>query len=238
MTQVKKDKNIEKTDGLSEQQVSDFLFNNPDFLEDNPEILKSMKIPSRWGGDGVADMQKFMLEQLRGEIDNLRECAQDVIETSRTNMSVQTRTHTAVLALLFATDVNQLTNVIIEDFPLLLDVDVAILGFETNDTSEVEQKIANAMIYSSGTVDQLIGHDQDILLMQNVTDDGKIFGEGAGLVHSAALARLRPGRHMPTGMLALGARNSAFQPSQGTELISFLARVLERSIDLCLATKK
>ena len=74
--------------------------------------------------------------------------------------------------------------------------------------------------------------------MQNVTDDGKIFGEGAGLVHSAALARLRPGRHMSTGMLALGARNSAFQPSQGTELISFLARVLERCIDLCLAKKK
>ncbi|MBT6407241.1 MAG: DUF484 family protein, partial [Rhodospirillaceae bacterium] len=98
----KNDASVEDTDALTDDKITEYLANNPDFLARNPEIVKSLTAPSRWDGDGVADMQKFMLEQLRGEIDNLRDCAQDVIETSRTNMSIQTRVHTAVLALLSA----------------------------------------------------------------------------------------------------------------------------------------
>jgi uncharacterized protein YigA (DUF484 family) len=235
MTGLNNDAASENTDELSDEQVSNFLSKHPNFLEENPETLQSMMVPSRWSGDGVADMQKFMLEQLRGEIDNLRDCAQDVIETSRTNMSVQTRTHTAVLALLSAPNFNQLISVISEDFPLLLDIDVSIIGFEPANSPDTELQNDAVTGYLPGDVNRLIGPDQDVVLMQNVNDDGSLFGEGAGLVHSAALARLRPGRRTPTGLLALGARGSAFYPGQGTELIGFLARVLERCIDRCLA---
>ena len=235
MTGSNNDAASKKPDELSGEQVSNFLSNNPNFFKDNPDALQSIEIPSRWSGDGVADMQKFMLEQLRGEINNLRDCAQDVIETSRTNMSIQTRTHTAVLALLSASNFSQLISVISEDFPLLLDIHVAIIGFEPANSPETELLNDAVTCYLPGDVDRLIGSDQDVLLMQNVNDDGSLFGEGAGLVHSAALARLRPGRRRPTGLLALGARGSAFYPGQGTELIGFLARVLERCIDRCLA---
>ena len=98
MTGSKDDSASKKELELTNEQVSNFLSNHPNFFQENPDTLQSIMIPSRWSGDGVADMQRFMLEQLRGEIDNIRDCAQDVIETSRTNMSVQTRTHTAVLA--------------------------------------------------------------------------------------------------------------------------------------------
>jgi uncharacterized protein YigA (DUF484 family) len=235
MTGSNNDAASEKPDELSSEQVSNFLSNNPKFFEENPDTLQSLEIPSRWTGDGVADMQKFMLEQLRGEIDNLRDCAQDVIETSRTNMSVQTRTHTAVLALLSASNFNQLISVIIEDFPLLLDIHVSIIGFEPASSSDTELQNDAVTCYLPGDVDQLTGQDEDVVLMQNVKDDGSLFGEGAGLVHSAALARLRPGLQTPMGLLALGARGSAFYPGQGTELIGFLARVIERCIDRCLA---
>jgi len=236
MTGSNNDAASEKYDELSSQQVSNFLSNNPKFFKENPDTLQSMEIPSRWSGDGVVDMQKFMLEQLRGEIDNLRDCTQDVIETSRTNMSVQTRTHTAALALLSASNFNQLISVISEDFPLLLDIHVAKIGFEPASSPETEIQSDAVTCYLPGDVDQLTGPDQDVVLMQNVNDDGSLFGEEAGLVHSAALARLRPGLRTPTGLLALGAKGSAFYPGQGTELIGFLARVLERCIDRCLTS--
>ncbi len=222
---------------LSEDQVSDFLSDHPDFLARNPDILKSMIAPSRWSGDGVADMQQFMLEQLRGEIDNLRDCAQDVIETSRTNMSVQTRTHTAVLAMLSATNFEQLSRVIAEDFPLLLDIDVAVIGFEPANSPGIDMNSPVIRKFNPGDVERILGPDQDVALARDVADDGFIFGEGAGLVHSAALARLRPGHRSPAGLLALGSRGSTFYPGQGTELIGFLARVLERCIDRWLVTK-
>jgi uncharacterized protein YigA (DUF484 family) len=234
MTGPKNDAASEKPSELSGEQVSNFLSNNPNFFEENPDTLKSIEVPSRWSGDGVVDMQKFMLEQLRGEIDNLRDCTQDVIETSRTNMSIQTRTHTAVLALLSASNFNQLISVVSEDFPLLLDIHVAKIGFEPANSPETEIQSDAVTRYLPGDVDQLTGPDQDVVLMQNVNDDGSLFGEEAVLIHSAALARLRPGLRTPTGLLALGAKGSAFYPGQGTELIGFLARVLERCIDRCL----
>ena len=89
-------------EGLGEDRVGAYLLEHPDFLVRHPHVLKAMTVPSRASGDGVVDMQHFMLERLREEIGDLRDCAQDVIETSRYNMSVQTRTHAAVLALLAA----------------------------------------------------------------------------------------------------------------------------------------
>ena len=222
---------------LSEEQIGEFLADNPDYLARNPDILKTMMAPARWSGDGVADMQQFMLEQLRGEIDNLRDCAQDVIETSRTNMSIQTRTHTAVLALLSASNFDQLVRVISEDFPLLLDIDVVTVGFEPANAPGTVLMSTGVNRFLPGDVDRHLGPDQDVVLMRDVDDDGELFGEGAGLVHSAALARIRPGHRTPTGLIALGSRGSAFYPGQGTELIGFLARVLERCMDKCLATK-
>ena len=227
--------------GLNDEQVGDFLTENPDFLARNPEVLKSMIAPSRWNGEGdgsgsgIADMQQFMLEQLRGEVDNLRDCAQDVIETSRTNMSIQMRTHTAVLALLSANSFEQMLRVIDDDFSLLLDIDVAVVGFEP--TVDAANPFAAGNIASSvrqfakGDVDLFIGQEQDVALVRDMDDDGTIFGEGAGLAQSAAIARIRPGHHSPMGLLALGSRGSVFYPGQGTEMIGFLARVLERCID-------
>ena len=219
------------------ERVAEYLRRHPDFLARHPKILDGLTPPAQYSGDGVVDMQQFMLEQLRGEIDNLRDCAQDVIETSRTNMSIQTRTHTAVLALLSATNFNQLIRVISEDFPLLLDIDVTKIGFEPANTPGTELMSSGVIRFLPGDVERHLGPDQDVLLMRDVADDGGLFGEGAGLVHSAALARLRPGHQTPPGLLALGSRGSAFYPGQGTELIGFLARVLERCIDKCLVIK-
>jgi len=221
--------------GLNDTQVGDFLAENPDFLARNPDVLKSMIAPSRWSDDGIADMQQFMLEQLRGEIDNLRDCAQDVIETSRTNMSIQMRTHTAVLALLSATSFEQMLRVINDDFSLLLDIDVAVIGFEPtlDPANPFVTRIAKPSVrrFNKGDVDHFIGPEQDVVLVRDVDDDGTIFGEAAGLAQSAALARIRPGHHSSMGLLALGSRGSVFYPGQGTEMIGFLARVLERCID-------
>ena len=71
------------------------------------------------------------------------------------------------------------------------------------------------------------GPDQAVGLVRDMPDDGTVFAAAAGLVHSAALARLRPNLTTPVGLLALGSRKRAFHPGQGTELIRFMARMLE-----------
>ncbi len=218
-------------DGPSEQQVADHLRNHPDFLVRHPDILETLAPPARWSGDGVVDMQRYLLDQMRGEMGDLRDCVQDVIETSRHNLSTQTRTHAAVLALLSANDLEQMVRIVAEDLPLLLDVDVVALGFERTPPGVAKLVSSHVQRFDEGFVDHLLGTDHDVVLRREMGDDGTVFGAGSGLVQSAALARVRRGAQAPVGLLALGSRGpSAFHPGQGTELITFLARVVERLV--------
>ncbi|MFQ5765525.1 MAG: DUF484 family protein [Rhodospirillales bacterium] len=217
----------EPDDGISGDNVAEYLRRNPDFFADRLELLSAMAAPQRWTGDGVVDMQRFLLERRLGEIEDLRNCAREVIETSRTNMSVQTRTHAAVLALLSVTEAEQLNRVVADDLPLLLDVDVVTLGFEPDGDAKAAPGGIDAARMGAGAIDKVLGAEENIRLVRAMKDDGAIFGSAAGLVRSAALARLKPGPLVPAGLLALGSRGSAFRPRQGTELIAFLARVFE-----------
>ncbi|MCP5372143.1 MAG: DUF484 family protein [Hyphomicrobiales bacterium] len=222
---------------VTEDQVTDFLYANPDFLARNPDLLESMDWPERWRGDGVVDMQKFMVERLRGEIDNLRDATQDVIETSRTNMSVQQRTHAAVLALLAAEGLDPLFHLVTEELPLVLGVDAMTIGFEPAFPPMTRLIAPDVHSLTPGTVDRLLGEGGDISLRKDMADDGTVFGPAADLVRSAALVRIQPGGEAPVGLFAIGAREpDVFQPRQGTELVAFLARVVERCVERWLAT--
>jgi hypothetical protein len=77
-------------------------------------------------------------------------------------------------------------------------------------------------------VNSFLGAGRNAVLMDDMLDDGTVFGAGAGLVRSAALARLQPGETTPPGLLALGSREAtAFHPGLGSDLVAFLASVLE-----------
>ncbi|MCW5699517.1 MAG: DUF484 family protein [Rhodospirillales bacterium] len=218
---------------LTRTQVASYLQEHPDFFERQPDLLMALAPPARWSGDAIVDIQKFMVETLKSELDGLRTCVQQVIETSRSNMSNQTRTHAAVLAILAAGDMERLIRIIQDDLPVLLDVDVADIAFEPGPLPNVDglglQRLAE------GEVDSWISPGQEVALMIHVQDDGSVFGNAANLIQSAALVRLQPGANVPKGVLALGSRHeSLFHPGQGTELLRFMSRVVERCVQRLL----
>ena len=215
---------------ISEEDVIAFLRAHPDFLAHHPDVVAEMVAPGRWSGDGVIDMQKFLIDRRSGEMDQLRDAAQDVIETSRSNMSVQTRTHAAVLSLIATECWEDLLRVVTQDWPLLLDVDVVTLSFEKDLSKFANMKQLETRVLPLNFIDTMIGGEQEMDLASNFDDDGTIFSAAAGLVRSAALARIRIGGNWPIGLLALGTRDDGFYPGQGTELISFLCRALESTL--------
>ena len=210
----------------SDEQVEGYLREHPEFFIERAALLQSMTPPARWSGDTVIDLHRFMVESLRDEISGLRDCANGVIETSRANLATQTRTHAAVLALVAASDLDQFVRAVTDDLPILLDVDVAVIGIEPG--LGLQPMVGGIGRLRTGDVDRHLGTGHDVALYREMVDDGTIFGAGAGLVHSAAFARVRCGEGAPAALLAFGSRrDGSFHPGQGTELLRFLAKVAE-----------
>ncbi|MDA0239153.1 MAG: DUF484 family protein [Proteobacteria bacterium] len=232
---VKKDNGAATTEAtadspLSVELVSQFLQNHPEYLSEHPELLEILIPPTRWSGDSVVDMQGLMVERMRDVADRLRDSASGLIETARTNMMVQTRTHAAVLALLAAEGLEKLAHVICFDLPLLLDIDVVSINLEKQGAND--DAGGDIRFLPADVIDEILGGpDQQVRLDDHIRDDGTIFGEAAGLVRSAALVRLDLAPALPPGVLAMGTRRiGTFNPAQGADLLNFLARVVEHSL--------
>lgn len=222
---------------LADEEVADFLLKNPDFLERHPELMGSLTPPSRREADGasVVDFQSFMVQRLQAEQTRMRGQLDDILGVARTNLSHQSRVHAAVFALLDARDFETLIEVVVHDLAALLDVDVVALVMEAEvDAGGLPEHAgvhrSGVRLVEPGSVGALMG-DEEIGLDDDISGDPAIYGAGAGLVRSQALVRLSISPVSPPGLLALGARDpGAFHPGLGTELLSFLAGVVERLI--------
>lgn len=221
-------------DNLDDDRVAAYLCSHPDFFTRRPELLRRIALPERWNGDTVVDIHGFVVESLRGELAGLRDCASVVIENSRVNQAIQSRTHAAVLHLIGAPDLGVLLRIIADDLPPLLDVDVGALAVEK--AGAVDLFLPDVPRLGVGAVEHLVGSGQPLKLYRDFADDGAIFGAASGLVRSAALCRLRIEPSGPAALFALGARDAAaFHPGQGTELLRFLSDVVEVCLNRILS---
>jgi uncharacterized protein YigA (DUF484 family) len=224
-------------DAPNADQVETYLRANPNFLNERPELIAVLTPPSRFQAGSVVDLQNMMVTRLREESRDLRDAANLLISTTRSNMIIQTRTHAGVMAMLGADSLERLIHVIRYDLPLLLDVDTVALCFETEAANPPD--IPDVHWLPAGSVDKVLegGSQPGIKLMEDVHDDGQVFGEAAGLVRSAAISRVQPGSGVANAILALGARErGAFHAGQASDLLIFLAKVSEMCLHRWLPT--
>ncbi|HET8727729.1 MAG TPA: DUF484 family protein [Alphaproteobacteria bacterium] len=216
--------------GLSHAEVAAWLAEHPDFLNQHPDLLARMNPPPSTRPDGVVDLQSFMAERLRSEVERLKGQQRAIISATRANHNSQNRVHAAILFLLDAENFEQLIQTITTDLAVLLDLDVVCLLVESNGQDIPHALAAGIRVVDEGFVARMLA-DRDIVLQGDVQGDETLFGAGAGLVRSQALARLNVSSEAPPCLLALGSREpDMFQDGMRTELMSFMARVLERCI--------
>lgn len=212
--------------------VRAFLSANPDFIADHPDILDSIVPGRRDFGDGVVDMQGILIDRLRRENGELRASHDSLLASGRAMLTSQDRVHGAVLGLLEARSFRELMDIATTDLAVKLSADIVVLGVE-NETGVAERSVSGVRLLAPGTADRLLGPGRDVALNTGVKPEKALYGSAAGLVASEALLRLHASPESPTGILALGARDpDRFDPGQGTELLGFLAQVLE----LCIRT--
>ncbi len=223
---------------LTAAQVVDYLKRHPTFLLRHPELLENQAAPGRARGEAVVDLQQFMVERLRRDLTRLRGLQDEMVSNSRDNLSTQDRIHKAALALLSAESFEQLIEIVTTDLAVLLDVDAAALCVEAT-AEDAPRSVEGVQVLPSGLVDHLLGAGREVLLRDESEGDRAVFGPAAGLVRSDALIRLQIGHNVPVGLLAFGTRHPGyFNAGQGTELLTFLARVLEHCLRQWLGLKR
>ncbi len=209
---------------LREADVVAYLRRNPRILLNNPDILSALTPDTRFETDTVVvDMQRFVVDRLRRQVDDMKAASDRLVNTTRSNMSLVERTMECALALLYARDYNELAQILHDDLPVHLGVDAISIGFETESLPVEAGHIVKAL--PQGTVDQLVGPDST-RIRPETEGEALIYGSAAGLVRSDALVALPEGEGLPVGVFAVGCRSANhFESGQGTELIAFLAHV-------------
>tara|TARA_A100001037_G_scaffold306409_1_gene351280 strand:+ start:8120 stop:8839 length:720 start_codon:yes stop_codon:yes gene_type:complete len=212
-------------------EVRQYLSDNPDFLTAHPDLLTELTPPAHHQGDGVLDMQHYMIDRLQKQVVALRSEQQDLIAASRSNMMSQARIHAAVLSLMQARTFEHLIEVVTTDLANQLDVDVVTLCVESDTYAAKVAGTDGVFTIPQGRVDEMLGEDRDIFLREDEFAEHGLFGGASTLVKSSALVRLRINSMGPSAVLALGSRDSdRFHPGQGTELLCFLSRVVAQCL--------
>lgn len=221
----------DKDGGPSAAQVHSYLRRNPDFLAKHPDLLQILTPPACVRGDGVLDLQSYMVERLRDEVNEITAARDALVVTGRGNLTAQAQVHQSVLALLSAKSFEHLIEIATTDLAVLLDLDAVTLGVERSETSLPPVRVGGLYQLEPDTVDSVIGAGRKLRLRSETEGDPVIFGAAAGLVASEALIRLDISTSTPPALLALGSRQpDHFHPGQGTELLTFLAGAVEHCV--------
>jgi len=213
---------------IAEDDVAEYLRRHPDFLSERPDLMRVLTPPARRKGDGVVDLQQFMIERLRTEVARLKKNQRVLIGANRAHRIRQSRINEAVIDLLSARSFEEVIQTLTTDLSMRLDVDAVALCVETEEANVPGVTRGGVRVLRPGTIDAVMGASNDVVLGASAAGDRRIFRQAAGLVQSDALMRLRISALAPAGLLALGSRDAArFQDGESTELLDFLARVVE-----------
>jgi len=210
-------------------EVVAFLRDNPKFLQQNPEACDLLVPPNSDAGKNVSDFQSFMIKRLKDDKEKVLETTKEIVENARSNMNNQQRIHKAVLRLLEARNFEEFIHIITMDLSAMLDTDISVLVVESNGHDIPHIQANGIRVLPSGTIDQWM-NGQDVLLQSNIGGLEAIYGGGANLVQSQALLRVDISMDTPPAIVAFGSRDpNMFTDGQGTEMVSFLAHVVERA---------
>ena len=220
---------------LTDAQVVAFLRENPDFLERHPQLLSVIVPPERAfkdvdpSGGEVIDLQGAMLDRMRNELAERDEQSSELIDSSRANLQSQNRIHAAVIAMLSSRSLDHMLEILTIDLAGLLNVDAVSLCLEGGAVTPTTNQ--GVRVVPAGTIDKIVDVSRTITLREHVEGDRRIYGEAVGLVRSEAMLRLSVRDDAPCALLALGSRNpERFHAGQDSELLTFLARIMEHCI--------
>lgn len=181
----------------------------------------------------VISFEERAVARLRDRLGAAESANEDLIAFARGHSGVTASIHAAVLAAIEADDIDELLEIVTDDWPRLLGVDHVVLalvaagkGFrvQSGRVGTVERRIVDR------TIEQL-----DPVTMRTVPCGHPLFGQAVGQIRSEALILLSTEAPLPYGLLLLGQKEAAgLDNRHGAQLLGFLGSSLGAMIRRCL----
>lgn len=220
---------------VNAKTVRDFVRANPDVIADDLDLV-NLIVPAVYAEEGVGyDMQRFAIDRFKSQNEELIRQRDRAMNALRVNAAVTARMQTAVLAILEARNFEEMIRTITSRLAGIVDVDRIQMCVEETHEGMIDnlteaEKLGVRIVPECG-VDAMLGEVGNSLLEADTYGPAMLFGPSGREVRSYALVRLAISPIAPPGLLALGSHDPhTFEPGQGTDLLEFLARVIERQV--------
>ncbi|MBC7987618.1 MAG: DUF484 family protein [Sphingomonadaceae bacterium] len=177
----------------------------------------------------VIDFENGAVAQLKRRVAQAEEDNQDLLAFARGHSGAVSSIHAAVLAAIEAEGLDHLIHIVTQQWPDMLGVDAVSLALYVEDTA-FRADLAGMQFVERRLVERSAGQIRGVLL-RKVGRGHPLFGPASALIRAEALVRLENDPPLPSGLLALGQRESpGFETRHGSELLMFLGATLSRTI--------
>jgi len=213
---------------LTPEAVRQYLIDHPDLLRKDAALLAELGLTegalATAEPGNVIDFGTVALARVNEAHRRESQARLDLEATAQANFAAQAQTHGAVIDLLEARSPTDLAARLDDLAQARLGLAAGVLALEGPEASP-----AGWRIMPEGGIDRVIGHQALTHMGFEPTALG-LFGDRAPLIRSMALVRLALWDPAREGLLAFGSTEAdGFSPDMGTDLVAFLARVIERT---------
>ena len=221
-----KEKENHISESLSENLVTDYLKNNPNFFVENPLILTELKIPHE-SGTAISLVEK-QLAILRSQNQETQKKIHELIEIARQNEELARRMHQLALTLMDENDPEDIFSTLYKNLKKNFYADRVIVRL-----------FANPAFIDSSATDEFVGKESieeslfKCIIEKREPLSGKmkpqqqvfLFGDDGDDIASSVMIPLHGVGW--GGILAIGSFDAErFQPGMGIELLANLGEIL------------
>ena len=217
--------------------VRDKILSEPDVILDDSDLMRALIAANeRALGSNVVDLRGIAMERLEARLDRLEDTHRSVIAAAYENLSGTNQVHRAILRMLEPRDPDTFFIDLCGDVAEILRVDCAALVFEDDEAAALTAPEAGVRLAPEGFVREYVSRGRNgpmrpVTLRQLGDHHGGLYGDDGRWIRSEACLVLDLGADRLPALFALGAEDPhQFVPSQGTDLLTFFAGAVERTM--------
>ncbi|TVZ41215.1 hypothetical protein P886_0558 [Alteromonadaceae bacterium 2753L.S.0a.02] len=215
----------DKKEKITDKQVVQFLKANPDFFNNNLDLLCDLQLPHE-SGKAVSLVER-QVAVLRERNMDMRHRLSQLLDNARENDRLFDKTKRLVLALLECNDLGDLVDALYYSFDKEFQIHYTRLILFGNNATPMSAARVCSVYDARDYIGKRLKSMNTVSGGIDIKECQFLFDDDAQNVGSAAMAVLQHGS--PLGVLAIGNQDpNYYRSSMGTIFLGYIAEVLNR----------